>query len=172
LLGRIHVCHALTGLIRFKDASDTMRAVMPGAEAFASAIISELSRLHKNPELFPSKDAEMEFWGDVYALCDRTIGKFIPRQKDSKKITRSLQAVGMKDQLDSALPKRDVQRTPWEQYLHNRAPGVEADLSAQGTGGSVQILPMAATRIVLGMVEENRAIITDIERVSLFLDEI
>lgn len=46
------------------------------------------------------------------------------------------------------------------------APGIKVDLSDQGNEGSIQVFPMAAVRIVVGMMEETRAIIADIENVS------
>lgn len=72
----------------------------------------------------------------------------------------------MREEQKTSLPVRDLQRKPWEQYLHDRAPGIGVDLSAQGNGGSVQMFPMAAVRIVRSMVDQNRTIIAGIESVS------
>ena len=137
-----------------------------GLECFINAIMSELSRLKDHPRLFPSKEVEKDFWQNVHEQCDNAMDVIIPHQKANDRTIMDFGAASISDQLHASLPVRDTQRQLWEQYLHNRAPGVEADLSVHGNEGSVQVLPMAAIRIVMGMVEENKKIIADIERVS------
>ena len=127
---------------------------------------SEISRLHMHPELFPSEVVAQGFWQDMYKISDYTLEEIIPHLKVNDKIMKKLGDHCAEDKLDMNFPRRNVLRKPWEQYLHDRAPGIEVDLSAQGDGGSVQIFPMAAIRIVMGMVEANKAIISDIERAS------
>lgn len=130
---------------------------------------SELLHLQKHPEVFPSKDIEEAFWQEVYDLCDDIVDHIIASQQAREEEFEDLEALGVELEHNSFLPVRDPQRKPWEQYLHNRVPGVHVDLSAYGNEGSIQIFPMAAVRIVMGMVEETRAIISDIESVSVFL---
>jgi len=126
----------------------------------------ELSRLQKHPEVFPSKDVEEEFWQEVYDMCDGIAEHIIPSLQVREQETEIIQALGVEIEHDTFLPVRDLQRKPWEQYLHNMAPGVKVDLPDHGNEGSIQIFPMAAVRIVMAMVEETRAIISDIEIVS------
>lgn len=145
-----------------KDLEEPMDWVV--IEELGRATILELSRLGKHPELFPTKDMGKVFWQDVHRLSDHALESIIPLHEAHAKDFGDLRAVTV-DEL-TLLPKRDIKRTPWEQYLHNRAPGIEVDLSAQGEGGSVQLFPMAAARIAMAMFEENRAIIADIESVS------
>lgn len=134
-------------------------------EGLQSTIV-ELLRLQEHPELFPSKDVEDEFWQEVHSLCAVLLEDVLPCLKEHDK-DRDLHAAAMDDENNDLLPGRDVQRKPWEQYLHNRAPGVGVDLSTYGPGGSTQVFPMPAMRIVMKYLEENRAVITDIESVSV-----
>lgn len=127
---------------------------------------NEVSHLQKHSEVFPSKAVAEEFWQKVSDLCDDVAEYIIPSLQDREEETEDLQALGVKIERDTYLPVRDMQRKPWEQYLHNMAPGVNVDLSYHGNEGSIQIFPMAAVRIVMGMMEETRAIISDIENVS------
>lgn len=130
------------------------------------ATMDELFHLQKHSEVFPSKDIEEEFWQEVYELCDGIVEHLIPSLQGREKEKKDIEALGVKIERDTYLPVRDLQRKPWEQYLHNMAPGVKVDLSYHGNEGSIQIFPMAAVRIVTGMMEETRAIISDIENVS------
>ena len=135
-------------------------------EALAMSIKGELSRLQEHPDLFPSREVEEEFWQNIYSLCDFTVKDIITNQLTRLRLMKKVQAEAAEDEINAVAPKRDAQREPWEQYLHNRAPGVEVDLSAQGERGSIQIFPMPGVRVVMGMAEEKRAIISDIESVS------
>ena len=72
-----------------------------------------------------------------------------------------------KDFHEDLMPARDISRTTWEQYLHNRAPGLNVDLSELGSDGSIQILPMSALRLLHSLKEANESIIRGIEAVCL-----
>ena len=136
------------------------------------SIASELSRLHQHPELFPSKDIEEAFWRHVYKQCDVMIEELIPAGEIHDIYEATLHESAYDREQDIWLPARDPLRKPWEQYLHNGAPGIGADLSTQGVGGSVQVFPMAAIRFVDQMVQQNRTIISAIEEVSICVTEI
>ena len=127
----------------------------------------ELSRLQRHPELFASRDIRKNFWYNVRLTCKSLLKDVIPGQEARDHAHEIFQAAWVEIEEDKHTPRRDMQRKPWEQYLHNRAPGVEADLSVFPKEGSVQIVPMAASRILMANLEEQRAIIRDIEAVSL-----
>lgn len=130
-------------------------------EDVITATTKELSRLQNHPELFPNEDIREEFW-EAFPLQSR----ILEEQEASDHAHRMLQAAMVEDQEDMLTPGRDMQRKPWEQFLHNRAPGTEADLSMFPEEGSVQIIPMPASRVMITHLEEHRAIIRNIEAVS------
>ena len=70
------------------------------------------------------------------------------------------------------MPSRNEWRKPWEQFLHNRAPGAGINLSDMGSDGSIQILPMGALRLLHGMKEAHASIIRGIEAVGSILCEV
>ena len=135
-------------------------------EDLADIITSELSYLQEHPEIFPYKNTEEWFWQAVYKLCSDIEYDFLPVQEVYEDTMLDLYITACEDKVDKALPARDHRRRPWEQFLHNRAPGMNADLSTYGGGGSVQILPMPAIKIASRMREENMTIISDIESVG------
>lgn len=126
----------------------------------------QLLRLQNYPQLFPSEDVEVSFWKDVYITCDQLVETILPtlmtHAKDHQKRINST----FKGFRKMIFPTFDRQRKPWEQFLHNRAPGAGADLSFIGNEGSVQLLPMSAVRIIVAMNNEYRSVIRDIEAVS------
>ena len=127
----------------------------------------ELSRLQSHPELFSSKELREEFWHNVRLTCNSSVKFLIPGQEIRDHAHEMLQAAWVDIEEDVRTPRRDRQRKPWEQFLHNRAPGAEADLSMFAEEGSVQIIPMAATRILVATMHEHKAVIHDIETVSV-----
>lgn len=126
----------------------------------------ELLRLQRHPELFPSKQIREKFWHTVSITCNSLVKVIIPGQEARDHAHKVFQAAWVEIEEDMRTPRRDMQRTPWEQFLHNRAPGAEADLSMYAKEGSVQIVPMAGARILFSTIKEQRAIIHDIEAVS------
>lgn len=127
----------------------------------------ELSRLQSHPELFSSKDLREEFWHDVRLTCNSSVKFLIPGQEIRDHAHEMLRAAWVEIEENVRTPRRDRQRKPWEQLLHNRAPGAEADLSMFAEDGSLQIIPMAATRILVATMQEHKALIHDIETVSV-----
>ena len=125
----------------------------------------ELSRLQRHPELFPREDVREEFWRSIRITCSDSV---IIGQEARDRAHKILRAAWVEFKDDTSTPSKDMQRTPWEQFLHNRAPGADADLSMFPEEGSVQIIPMAAARILMANIEEHKAIIRDIEAVSIY----
>ena len=126
----------------------------------------ELLRLQRHPELFSSKDVEEGFWRNVRLMCNNLMKSVISGQEARDDAHEMLQATWVKIEEDMRTPRKDMERKPWEQFLHNRAPGAEADLSMLAEEGSVQIIPMAGLRIIMEFAKEHKAIIRDIVAVS------
>ncbi len=137
-----------------------------GLELCMTATRKELLRLQQEPELFPSKDVEERFWREVQKRCGRMVERAIPAI-EARDEARELLRESIADYWqDLVLPTGDVQRKPWEQFLHNGAPGSGADVSRFGEDGSVQILPMAASRIMIAMLVEYYSIAQALDAVS------
>lgn len=129
------------------------------------ATYGELSRLQSHPELFPSEDIREEFWEEVLIKCNR-LNSVILRQKGRDDAHKIFRAGWLDFKADMRTPGWDMQRKPWEQFFHNRAPGADADLSTFAEEGSLQIIPLAAARILIANIDEHKAIVRDIEAVS------
>ena len=148
------------------------------AEIVIMATKEELSRLRRHPELFPDKDTREKFWGDVGKKCNKSLNFVLPKQKAREHAHKMFEAT-IVNTAEMRTPEKDMQRGPWEQFLHNRAPGTDANLSMFAEEGTVQIIPMAASRMLMTYVREHQAIIRDIDAVStlhlvisaIFLDE-
>ena len=139
---------------------------LEAVEDLFSPVQNELQRLQDHPELFPGVEVMQKFWRRLDdALASITQAQLLIHERG----TRHAALVSEDDKLMNAekMPRRDVSRKPWEQYLHNRAPGVNVDLSDMGSDGSVQILPMGALRLLHTMKEANESIIRGIEAVCL-----
>jgi len=128
----------------------------------------QLWRLQSHPELFPTEDIEKDFWGEVFLMCDHLVRKTLTAPKGKNKAARRLRALDVKEEQKRTIPARDIQRKPWEQFLNNKAPGSGADLSQFGEAGSIQLMPMSSVKIVMGLLDECRAAVTDIEEVRFF----
>ena len=83
----------------------------------------ELLRLQRNPGLFPSKDMEEGFWYNVRLSCKSLVKNVILGQEARDRAHEILQAAWVEIEEDKRTPRRDMQRKPWEQFLHKRAPG-------------------------------------------------
>lgn len=132
----------------------------------------ELSRLQKHPELFPNKDIQKAFWYIVQKECNFTLNSVIPGQDVRDHELKAIQTAAIESEEDRLIPGRDRQRKPWEQFFHNRAPGTEANLSMFPEGGSLQIIPMAAARILVAHIDEHKAAVRDVEAVSSLHPEV
>ena len=135
-------------------------------ESVVMATKEELSRLQRHPELFPNKDIRKQFWYKISQSCNLSLNFVISEQEARDHMRETVQVARMESEEDRLTPGRDAQRKPWEQFLHNRAPGIAADLSMFAEEGSIQVIPMAAARILLANIDEHKAIVRDIEAVS------
>lgn len=138
-----------------------------GLDRCMTSTRKELLRLQQEPALFVSKAAEEDFWCEVEKCCKLMVERSIPAieaRDEARKLFRESVAEYWHD---FVLPARDEQRKPWEQFLHNGAPGSGADVSQHGEGGSIQILPMAASRIMIAMLVEYNTLTRALDAVSL-----
>ena len=135
-------------------------------EDVIEATEEELSRLQRHPELFSSRHVKENFWRNVQDVCNRSFKKVILKQEARDRTHNVFEAAGLESEENVRIPGRDVQRKSWEQFLHDRAPGTEADLSVFAEEGSVQVLPHAGLRILGANLDEHTAIVLDIEAVS------
>jgi hypothetical protein len=128
----------------------------------------ELERLRSHPELFPStvvKDAFDHDIGIIFsdALKYDSLELMEVREKEKHQLLNSVfQAIG-----GPAYPPQDKNRRPWQQYLHNGAPGAGLDQSLLKEGESNQLLTHAGLRIVESWNAEYREIYTDLKKVNL-----
>ena len=137
-----------------------------GLDLCMTSTQKELLRLQQRPELFASKDTEEAFWCEVEECCRLIVEGSIPAIEAGDEAVKLFRESVAKYWQDLVRPARDEQRKPWEQFLHNGAPGSGADLSQHGEDGSVQVLPMAATRIILAMLVEYNTIAQALDAVS------
>lgn len=136
-------------------------------EHVVMATKEELSRLQRHPELFPNRNIRVKFWRYIWHMCHhQLVESVISKQEARDHQHRMIEAARVETEEDMRIPGRDLQRKPWEQFLHNRAPGTEADFSMFAEEGSIQIIPNAAARILVANISEYRNIIRDIEAVS------
>ena len=126
----------------------------------------ELLRLQQEPELFASKAVEEDFWCEVEKCCKLMVERSIPAIEARDEAMKLFRESVAEHWQDFVLPARDEQRKPWEQFLHNGAPGSGADVSQHGEDGSIQILPMAASRIMIAMLVEYNTIVQALDAVS------
>lgn len=137
-----------------------------GLDLCMTSTRKELLRLQQGPELFANKDAEEDFWCEVEECCELMVERSIPAIEARDEATKLFRESVAKYWQDLVLPARDEQRKPWEQFLHNGAPGSGADLSQHGEDGSIQVLPMAASRIMIAMLVEYNTIVQALDAVS------
>lgn len=83
----------------------------------------ELERLHKHPELFPSKAIEKSFHYDVSIICDLLLNVGIPKAAEVSEMREGIDEKVEQDASNIHLPARDERRKIWQQFLHNNAPG-------------------------------------------------
>ncbi len=141
-----------------------------GLDLCMASTRKELLRLQQKPELFANKEAEEGFWCEVEKCCGLMVERSIPAIEGHDEAMKLFRESVAKYWQDLVLPARDEHRKPWEQFLHNGAPGSGADLSQHGEDGSIQILPMAASRIMIAMFVEYNTIVQALDAVSFSTD--
>lgn len=123
--------------------------------------------LRKNPEVFPNKIMREAFERDtnlIYESLEAMVMTSVEIDEDCE----NFQASFAGDQLVPGiwLPSQDKQRKPWQQFLHNKAPGTGIRWPFIRPLGSTQAFPLAGCRIVRAMNEELQQIYKGLESVS------
>ena len=126
----------------------------------------ELKRLQDHPELYPSKSAEQDFLTRIYNLCDTMLEKWFPTQKTLDRLWEDYFKTLEELAGSVAIPNFDKERTLWQQFLHNRAPGSGADRSLVAGGCSAQIIPSAGARLIFDLVNKRKRFIREIKAVG------
>ncbi|MCJ1312396.1 hypothetical protein MMC25_006070 [Agyrium rufum] len=117
-------------------------------------IENEVMRLESHHDLFPYEDMPTAFFEHFNALC-RVMCKVEEIVREHEETVQDFEEAlqGLTDsfaQFASVNP-----RTRWQQFLHNKAPGVGLDPSVIPTQGSMQILPYCGMEILYGWTSEN-----------------
>lgn len=110
---------------------------------------SEIERLHKHPALFPSKDVKDAFDHDMEIIFSGALKYNGPEGEEIReKARQQLLQMVLQESGDPAFVEQDPRRKPWQQYLHDRAPGAGLDQSVMRDGQINQVMPHAALRIL------------------------
>jgi hypothetical protein len=127
----------------------------------------ELERLRSYPELFPSTAVKIAFDHDVGIIFSdglkyNSTELLEARESEKKKLLDSVfEAIG-----GPAHPSQDEARRPWQQFLHNGAPGARLNQSLLREGESNQLLTHAGLRIVEAWTLGYRQIYLDVQKVN------
>lgn len=127
----------------------------------------ELERLRKHPKLFPSKVIKRAFDHDI-GMIFSGIHKIncSPQEKDVEKGKQTLHKTVAQESKDPSYTSQDERRKPWQQYLHDRAPGSGLDQSVMLDGQSNQVLTHAALRVLDGWTTGYHHIYKEIKQVN------
>lgn len=127
----------------------------------------EIERLRKHPTLFPSKDTEDAFDRDVKMIFSGALKYNGPeREEIREKEKQQLLKTVLQGSADASYAEQDPRRKPWQQYLHDRAPGAGLDQSVMRDGQSNQVMPHAALRILENWTVGYHHIYREIKQVS------
>lgn len=109
----------------------------------------EIARLRKHPKLFPSNDVKDAFDRDIGLIFSGALKHNGPQgQKIREKEKQKLLEIVMQESGNASYTQQDPRRKPWQQYLHDRAPGAGLDQSVMRDGESNQVMTHAALRIL------------------------
>ena len=128
---------------------------------------AELVRLQEHPELFPTEKVKEDFWLYVFEVSDSIAEQWIPEELCCQSEHAEARDLAVSSVQEELLPFGHKARKPWEQFLHNKAPGSGVDLSTLGLAlslpnerprASIQIMPTAAMRLLRAMRIDYEAI--------------
>ena len=127
----------------------------------------EIVRLRKHPELFPSKEVEAAFNHDITMIFRDALKHTGPEgEKNREKQQQDLLETVMRESGDPSFTPQDPHRKPWQQYLHDRAPGAGLNQSVMADGHSNQVIPHAGLRILENWTLEYHEIYQQMKAVS------
>ena len=122
-------------------------------------------RLHNHPELFPNKTIKEAFDHDICKIVD-SIMDMLTLCLESEIEHENFIAFCAQNTPQLPLPSQDQNRKPWQQFLHNKAPGSGIEKPfIRDMSGSTQAIPWAACRIAKAMNEELQSIFRGLESV-------
>ncbi|MCJ1464670.1 hypothetical protein MMC07_003283 [Pseudocyphellaria aurata] len=134
---------------------------------------AELERLHEHPELFPTKFVETQFNYDITIICDLLLDVVIPKADELLELQKQMDEVQVERAREVLYPAKDERRTPWQQYLHNNAPGsgIDPELlenplypdDRSGMKKITQALPMTAAKIVRTFKNDREPILRELK---------
>lgn len=152
LVGEDHI-----GLLNTEQALQTLCA----------SIFSEIKRLQKHPELFPSQKAREEFEKSIDGQRKLYDAVVTSHQNQSKSLASYLEGrVKRNEQIYRPFFKPTLR--PWHQFLHNGAPGAAYKIS-KPKFGSGQIVPPGGLHILGIWLHENKLLMDKRNVVSLVL---
>ena len=128
-------------------------------------IAKEITRLEKHSELFPSNSIQEQFCGlvhEMYTLLERTYA--VIDVSDECQFTTIYENM-LEYKYKKYWPSFDEERKPWQQFLHNKAPGSGIDGSYFQNEGSTQVVPLAGAKIRYVWQSEYMEIIRTLEEV-------
>lgn len=130
----------------FEDKSKDDKVLEEFASCFQKTTV-EYHRLNQHPELFESKMMREAFRHDIMLIMKymkyKTTG-----EEDIQKLRTDITSSAEKEFQRKVLPSQDEHRRPWQQFLHNNAPGSGVDLSNTPDNAVIRVLPKAAMRIL------------------------
>lgn len=135
-------------------------------EETLAVIGDEIDRLDKNPELFPSEELRQKFFRFVHQIFqawNAAFEKLKTAQMEHMKLID--QAVAAEEQVTRYAYK--VNRKPWQQFLHNTAPGSGVHAPEMNQEGSTQIIPLGLSRLLESWTDENEKAMKKIIPVSI-----
>lgn len=131
----------------------------------------ELDRLQEHPELFPSKTMEENFYYDVSIICDLLLN-LTTTTDDAFGFMSELDRLSESRFKEVLFPAQDERRKPWQQFLHNNAPGSGIHASRMTHCLAIdgmkitQALPMSVAKFLEGIKLERDKIRKELGLVS------
>lgn len=134
------------------------------ASSYLLLMLENLEHLNKH-ELFPSKKVKAAFNYDICKISDSMVD-ILTAYLDSEMEHEKFRELCAQNAPQLWLPSLDRDRKPWQQFLHNKAPGsgIEKPFIADNVG-STQAIPWAACRIVKVMNQELQSIYRELPSV-------
>ncbi len=129
------------------------------------ATIVELKRLQENPELYSNKIAQQNFLQLVRKRCDG-IAKTLQGTKLLRQARRDRSKFLDGFNQAEVLPDHDEHRKPWQQFLHNHAPGSGIEGLRTNEEGCAYLFPPAGVRVVCNMLQDYQSAVRDIQAVG------
>lgn len=138
---------------------------LPDIEPCLSLITIELKRLQENPELYPNKAVQRDFLQLVRKACDG-IAKALQDTKLLRQANKAYSKFFEDFNQAEVVPNHDGHRTPWQQFLHNHAPGSGIEGLRTMGKGCAYLFPPAGVRVVSQMYQALQSAVHDIQAVS------